>query len=579
MQEVTYPAMGNIDGAEYVRTAATMLTKILREEPTEKALRRWMRGQGALDKGSYDKLLELLDVRWDKPGSKWHMGGFARTVAETSDLSKRQDLFFERIVMSNEILAKYVFDALQERLYSTNELYRMLTSYVYPGKEIDLPFFLNWLKWVEASGRIRVLGIRWALGTRYDDSAQYIAGIDVDEILEEEAEAELLGETTPEPEPEPEPAPAPAPTPTPTPEPEPEVSVGWEPPEDDEEAFAEPAATPAPAAPATPVAAAAGAQPPAAVDAGSMQALVAALGQLGQGGAGGAQVIEARLLDPAPQLAALAAGEPLERVRAAMDGQPLAPGGGWLESLSFGEAEQSANLQALLEWWSGVAERPITRADQAGLMPYGPNGWGEGSRGKFLFRLAALAVSIFRGRPGVGQAAFGVLDGAGFFATLYDEPGSVERLMDELFEQGLGARAELFEQLHLHLMLARSLRGSEDWCRSLEDLEADALMAALWKRLAAYQLDAEVLWIAREMSMFGLWRQEGLREVRVVPTAEARRCAFHLGFIEGTRADGVPALLALSRRLTPLLQQELEGPLVALWRAYGAHPPRRFRVR
>lgn len=594
MQRVRFPVLGSADGGGYLKYAAQILEKIHRERASEKALRRWMRGEGIYDKATFEDLQHLLDFKLS--GSGWALGGWAQAFVETSEPAKRQDMIFERITLSNEILAKYVFDALQERLYSTNEIYRMLTSYVYPGKEVDLPYFQHWLKWVEATDRIRVLGIRWALGQRFEDSARYIASIDVDELLEEEAEEELLADAAapsvdaaPEAEASasaqeggvaaaPSTAQAPAPSavasePAPV---ESTPSVGWEPPEDDEDEADAP--TTAPRASTLAAAPASGA-----IGAVSAQALASALAvalrEVGGLGGGAQEVIEARLLEPAPQASALAAGVPMERVRAALSAEPAAEAAQWVAGLTLEPETQAENVTALLSWWSEESDRPLTRADQAGIMPFGAQGWESGGRARFLFRLSCLAVSLLRGESGQGEASFGVLDGAGFFARLFDTPDSVERLLDELFEQGLGGRAALFAQLHRYLMLARSLRGAEDWCGSLEAMDADALLAALWQRLAAYSLDLEVIWVAREMSMFGLWRHEGLRAVRVVPTEEARRAAFHLGLLESARAPSLPALLAASRRLTPLMGAELEGPLVTFWRTYGAHPPRRFRVR
>jgi hypothetical protein len=557
MQQVHFPVMPNVEGSRYVYTVMAILEKVKNEGADEKDVKRWMRAEGSFDKESYDMLKNFLGIVTQ--GEAVTLGPFAQKLMATTDFGKRQDLLFDKLAATNEILTKYVFEALQERLYSTNELYRMLTSYVYPGKGIELREFRNWLFWIEGTARIRVLGIRWAPGARFDDSLNYITSIDVDEILEEEAEEALSGKAKADafaPPAPPAPAPvaaAPAPAPTPAPAPDPD---GWEPPEDDDLPEDEPAA-PAPPRPAPLTAAAAPADPNA------LAALAQALG--------GGALIEARLLQPAPQLSALAAGVPLERVREALLATPAVKPDAWLDELSASEETQAENLRALLEWWAGVEDRPLRRADHHGLMP---SGWEDGARARFLFRLACLAVSLLRGEH--GDVAFATLDGADFFTRLFDQPNSAERLLDELFEQGLGARHELFERLHLYLMLARSLRGAEDWCARLPALPADEALAALWQRLAAFQLHEETLWIARELSLFGILRQDELRALRVVPCADTRRAAFHLGLTESARATTLPALLALSRRLTPLLTHDLEAPLLAFWRAYGAHPPRRF---
>ena len=585
MQVVKFPSLGSVEGPEYINTAIQIFQKIKREELNDRALKRWMRGQGTFDKESFDFLKDMLDLRITEEGAV-SLGGFAQGMLDAADVAKRQTLLFERIAGRNEILVKYVFDALQERLYSTSELYRMLTSYVYPGKAIDLPDFNLWLKWMESTGRVRVLGIRWATGKRFEESLGYVKSIDVDEILEEEAEEALAPPSPPSPAPAAPPAKAPEGPSASAPEP----SLGWEPPEDDEEAPDEPAplapqpsavaragAVPPPqgsgAAPASATVAAPALGAPAAAGV-SVDALVQALGALSVRPAAGPELIEARLLSPAPHLSALAADAPLSRVREALEAEPAHPGA-WLAALEPSEEAMAENVRHLLEWWGERADRPAARADQFGIMPFGKGGWERGQRGRFLFRLSCLAVSLLRGGDD-GPVAFATLDGARFFDNLFDESGGVERLLDELFEQGLGGRPELFANLHLHLMLARSLRGAEGWCEGLEALDDAALLSALWQRLAAFKLDAEVLWVAREMSMFGLWRQEGLRALRVVPTAEALRAAFHLGLVDSARAPGLPGLLAASRRLTPLMGQQLEGPLVAFWRAYGASAPRRF---
>ncbi len=574
MQQVTYPTLPKVPAEKYLDRSLALLRKIKHEGLDTRKLRRWVRSEGFYDKPTFGDLLEFLDVR--TVGTGFEVAGVGERLLSAVGLDEQQDVLFEHLAQRNEILTKYVFDALTERLYSTSELYRMLTSYVYPGKFIDLPQFQTWLNWIAATGRCRVLGIRWAQGSRYEDSAGYIAGIDVDDILDEEAEAALLGggdaaaapaasqspaasasaaadpaqvEASGEPDEEPSDAADASP------------SVGWEPPGDDELFEEEPALR---------TIAGMGIAPEMVPQAPTASAPVTHLGFA-------PAVFEARLLDPAPQLAALAAGVPLSRVREALHGDDPASATAIFDALSPAPEQVAQNVSELLRWWSDVSDRPAVRADQHGLMPFAEGGWADGTRGRFLFRLACLAVNICRRED--GDTAFGVLDQAGFFGNLYDKPGSVEQLVDELFEQGLGARADLFENLHIYVLLARSLRGTEEFCAALADLGTEEVLSNLWQRLAAYQLDAECLWIARELSMFGLLRQDELRALRVVPTQSARDAAFRLGLLPTARASSLPALIAQSRALTTLLSPELEGPLVALWRAYGDRPPRRFWTR
>ena len=67
------------------------------------------------------------------------VAGFATTDDEV------QELLFHRLRDENILLLKYVLEALDVegggRLHSVHELYRMITSYVYPGEYITLPSF------------------------------------------------------------------------------------------------------------------------------------------------------------------------------------------------------------------------------------------------------------------------------------------------------------------------------------------------------------------------------------------------------------------------------------------------------
>lgn len=570
MQQVEFPSLNKCDGAKYYDAIVAMYQKVKREKPDDRTFKRYLRGEGWLDKESFDQAAKLLDMKVVEGGSV-SLGTWANAWIDQTNEDRRKADLFVRLAGLNEILVKYVFEAVEERLYSTSELYRMLTSYVYPGKRVDLPHFKNWLCWLQATDRIRVLGIRWAPGRKFEESKNYIASIDVDELLEDEAEDELFGADEGADD-------ADAPESS---EASPDEATSAED-EAPEEVFEEAPAAPAAPAPAHRPAPAAAAPAPAATGGGgggggggvSAEQLAALLAAISAPRPQAQEVIEARLLKPAPHLSALAAGAPLERVREAMAAEPADPDA-WSAGLEPDEEARAENVRELMEWWMEVEERPALRADHHGLMPFGEGGWAEGTRARFLFKLACLAVSLLR-HPEDGEVSFGVLESAGFYGALYDAPGSAERLLDELFEQGLGGRPELFRDLHLVLMLARALRGAESWVAELPELEASEVYARLWQRLGAFNLHAEVLWVVRELSLFGVLRQPELRSTRVVPTEEARRAAFHLGLLESARAVGLPGLLLASRRLTILMDSDLEAPLVMFWRRYGAHPPRRF---
>ncbi len=381
MQQIEFPGFPKVDGSKYVDTLLLMVRHLKSTTPNEKQFRRWLRGNGWYDKATYGDMMDFIGVSFTAEGPV--LKGLSKKLMDMKLLDDVEDTVFDFIAGRNEILAKYVFDAVAERLYSTSELYRMLTSYVYPGKPIDLPMFTTWLYWIQGTKRMRVLGIRWALGKRYDESKKYLATIDVDEILEEEAEEALLDEAPPEEEEEgavlaAAPAAAPAPKPQPAAPTAAEANVGWEPPEDDTPPSAVAAAAPTSVAPAAPAAVG--------VDMAALAALLQA------NAAKPPELIEARLLKPADNLPLLAADASLERVKAAMEASPRQDG--WWESLTLADDALAHNLEKLMSWWSNQNERPSLRADRFGIMPFGEVGWQEGTKAKFLFRLACLSLSV-----------------------------------------------------------------------------------------------------------------------------------------------------------------------------------------
>ena len=63
MQRVSYPGFPKVDGSKYLSTSVEIYQEILREEHTDKSLKRWMRTQGWFDKETYESLLEFLGVQ------------------------------------------------------------------------------------------------------------------------------------------------------------------------------------------------------------------------------------------------------------------------------------------------------------------------------------------------------------------------------------------------------------------------------------------------------------------------------------------------------------------------------------
>ena len=194
MQVVIFPALLNRKPDEYIDTCIALYQFVQNESPDLKGLKKYLRRHDLFDKEAFESLMKFLGLRAvrDKPVA--FTKPFVSNLATMLDPNERQSHLFEYIANHNEILVKYVMDGLAERLYSTNELYRFVTSYVYPGTYITLLNFKAWMNWIEASKHIKMIGIRWGLSDAGEVAMDYIKTIDVDEILEEEAEAAEAGE-------------------------------------------------------------------------------------------------------------------------------------------------------------------------------------------------------------------------------------------------------------------------------------------------------------------------------------------------------------------------------------------------
>lgn len=167
-----------------------------------KAYRSYLREQGLWDKSRVETIFSLVDVSWDR--EQVTFGSLARSIRESHEEDAIQDAIFARLRQENGLLVKYVFDALDVenggRLHSDNELYRMITSYVYPGDFITLTSFQSWIHWMAGAGVLKVVGIRWALTERALEVLPAIRSMDVEEILEDlEEEAELAAASGPAP--------------------------------------------------------------------------------------------------------------------------------------------------------------------------------------------------------------------------------------------------------------------------------------------------------------------------------------------------------------------------------------------
>jgi hypothetical protein len=155
-----------------------------------KGFRDFVRKQNLWDKDKSEVIFSLVDLTWDKKDVK--VGKTAKRLASAHSDAEFQQVLFDRLREQNILLVKYVLEALDVtqggRLHSVHELYRMITSYVYPGAYITLTSFQAWIDWIAASGFIKLVGIRWALSERGQKVVGELRNMDVDEILEDMAD-------------------------------------------------------------------------------------------------------------------------------------------------------------------------------------------------------------------------------------------------------------------------------------------------------------------------------------------------------------------------------------------------------
>jgi len=196
MQRTQFPAVPNTAEAQWLSTVQALYSELDKHGGKKpfKLFRGWMRDRNIYLKEEVDALLEFLDCD-AKPVTTLRHFGRQFLGCETPEAQKTT--MFRWLMGWNPLLVKSVFEALDRdgggRLHSTNELYRMITSYAFAGEHITLPSFQAWIKWMAATEHIRYIGIRWGLGELGKQALTTIKHIDVDEILEDEEEAREAG--------------------------------------------------------------------------------------------------------------------------------------------------------------------------------------------------------------------------------------------------------------------------------------------------------------------------------------------------------------------------------------------------
>jgi len=505
---VDYPTFPGARPADWVERLVQVLVFIRDFSPTAKAFREWAATMGWWDKAEMQKLFALFGVTLG-PDDKYVVDAWGLALVSLATLEQQKEEVFKLLLGSNELLVKFVFLQLKERVHGTEPLYRQVSGFSYRGVRPTLPSFTAWMGWVSGCGFVRKLGVAWALAAKADSIFKVIEAIDEDEVV-----AEM-------------------------------------------EAAQKEAAGAAAAGAAAPAAAASGA---AAGDEEEEEASA----RVGAAPAGGAREAESAPAG-APREARVAVARILSPVRfRAVEHPPLEVDDAEL-------ARTLGRLMEL--WRGRPAGRlpGVPRAAEAGLSAAEYKGAKKPFLVFRVACLGAIHYRA-RLAPEASLAAYQGLDRAGVFKALFADGASLDGVLAERgwFVQEELERAASRALLDV-LPLRTALR--DHGAKAIKELEGaadgDALLEAL-AGLCGNALDLELFYVARELHDLGAWGAAAA-ELAVVPDRPTRDQAFRLGFIDSPYAHDLGDLREGTRRLARWFGKgEAFGlPLLALERAWG----------
>ena len=535
-----------------------------------KAFRDFVRKQNLWDKDKSEIIFSLVEITWDKKDVK--VGKTAKKLAAAHSDAEFQQILFDRMREQNILLVKYVLEALDVtqggRLHSVHELYRMITSYVYPGAYITLTSFQAWIDWMAASGFIKLVGIRWALSERGQKVVGELRNMDVDEILEdmaddeeEAAEAGDEDEDDDDDEPAPMPEPARPPTRVAAAAPAPPKAKAPPPPsddvDDDEDLFAD--LPPEPEAPDEEAIAAAAkrlglddneddddeAPPKPAAPKYTPPASLAARPK----DAPAKKAPEAKPAARMPQ-ATVAGFTPIAAAAAPTLAVPVV---GASYTVVPSSALASADTEALKERVAGFYEElsawPSYTAQALGV-EHEP---GQGDL-KVLIELGVIA-SLIEGLPPQPQVFAFVkrMRTTTFFASLGHGEG-LEEGLDALERQAQDPWARpLFERLVHARFIARRVGNKIDLLFQLKNAATGRECIELLREhmMGPHFVEAP-FWVLRELVRLGLVTSAAAKSVVAVPTKALIDGAVAIGLAKGPTLNDFESLLALSESASTL---------------------------
>lgn len=547
-QRVDYEALPGTRYDQYATKIRLMLGALAGPDGAAfKPFRDFLRRNGLWDKDKAPTMLSLLDLTYDRKGVT--QGPFAQQLAATSSDEELKDLLYKRLCDDNILLVKYVFEALDVdsggRLHSVHELYRMITSYVYPGEYVSLTNFQAWVEWMAATGYIRLVGIRWALSDKGKAVVGELRSLDTEEILEdmeEEAAEERAGQVA---------APAPAPA-SPAPRAVDAPATGRRPDEDAADLPPEP-------------------KPPS--DADIAKAEAAFLQRFGaaepepepapEAPLEGPMGVGAKATSPAavPGLPAGGPRAPLPAPPTSLHAQAtvgLGPGG-------------QAVVDNIIEAWNELGDWPVYTAPDLGVETHeaAPEG-DDGSRDDgssdeappgaakdpcdLLLELCTLAVLI-EGLPPQPQVFAFVqrMRDRGFFGLLAGDGGFTGALAALGDLHGAPWTRPLVERLVHVPALVRRVNASGGFMDKLRAAPSGRhVVLALREELFGDAMVEAPFWVTRELVRLGLLPDPAQATATAVPSRRLQRNAHRLGLVPRPQETTFAGLLAVSEKATEL---------------------------
>lgn len=187
-ERTSFPVFPNITAPQYVQTLVQLGAFLERENPDFRSLREKLRSWSIWERERGKDVLGFLMVPLEDLDSI-PTGRLLTELGNIDELEAQHDLLFSFFNDRNPFLMKTIFTALDAendgRIQSTNELYKIVTSYIYPGQRMTLPDFRDWISWMEAIEVIRLVGIRWGFGETAKRHLSKIQQIDIEELVED----------------------------------------------------------------------------------------------------------------------------------------------------------------------------------------------------------------------------------------------------------------------------------------------------------------------------------------------------------------------------------------------------------